>query len=141
MKNVTEIAFLSQPKSVVFDFLANVENLPKWATEYCESGRWDGDTFKVMTSQGEMITRFETDARTGVIDMWARSPGEAESGVFPLRVLELAPEQTAVIFTFFQPQGMPDQLFARQHASLRIEMDELPAIMRGHLEDSLATAS
>jgi hypothetical protein len=129
MNAVTEIAWLNESKSVVFEFLADVANLPVWATEFCESGRWEGDDYRIKTSQGELIARCEGDARTGVIDMFA-GPTKEAMGLFPVRVLGLPDGRTAVTFTFFQPPGMPEELYARQHASLRNELAALPEVIR-----------
>jgi len=131
MNAVTEIVWLNEPKSVVFEFLAYVTNLPKWATEFCERGRWDGADFKVTTSQGELIARCDPDARTGVIDMFA-GPTKAQMGLFPVRVLGMADGRTVVTFTFFHPPGLPDEMFARQHASLRKELAALPDVVRAN---------
>jgi hypothetical protein len=130
MNAVTEIAWLNETKSTVFEFLADVTNLPKWATEFAESGRWDGPVYKVRTSQGELIVRHDADARTGVIDIHA-GPTPEQMGLFPVRVLGMG-DRSAVTFTFFQAPDMPDDFFAQQHASLRKELAALPGVVRMH---------
>ena len=64
----------------VFDFLADPENLPKWAVGFCHSIRRDGDHWMVTTAGGEVGVRYVTDrglyalqngARTGRLGLWA----------------------------------------------------------------------
>ena len=112
---------LAAPRDTVFNYLADIENLPKWATEFCERielrhGRWWAST-----SQGEMLVEVETSAGTGVIDMRA-GPAVDQLGLFPIRVLPLALHRAFVSFTFMQPPGLPDELYEKQYQSLLIEM-------------------
>lgn len=39
---------------VVFDFVANIENLPKWAVVFCQRLRRDGSRWIVTTPGGEL---------------------------------------------------------------------------------------
>ena len=112
---------VSSPRDTVFHFLADIENLPKWATEFCEclelrQGRW-----WAYTSQGEMLVEMETGVGTGVIDLRA-GPAPDKLGLFPLRVLPLSARSALVSFTFIQPPGLPDELYEKQYESLRVEM-------------------
>ncbi len=137
MQAISELIVLDETVEATFAFLSGLNNLPQWATEYCDSGRWDGDTYKALTGHGEMITRVEANAATGVIDMWG-GPTEAELELFPLRVIPLPENRCALSFIFFQGPDLPDELFARQHASLRKELAALPAVLRAAREDAAA---
>ena len=115
---------VSAPRDTVFHFLADIENLPKWATEFCErlelrQGRW-----WAYTSQGEMLVEMETSASPGVIDLRA-GPAANQLALFPLRVLPLSAHSALVSFTFIQPPGLPDELYEKQYQSLLVEMQGL----------------
>jgi hypothetical protein len=121
MQTRTVNLILTAPARGVFPFLAQLENLPAWATEFCSrvyqtAGRW-----KAVTSQGELFCEAEASAATGVIDLRI-GPAPDQLGLFPLRVLSPAPGLTAVQFTFFQPPGLPDELYEKQYRSLLVEM-------------------
>ncbi len=131
MKHITESVWLDQPKDVVFDFLANVENLPLWATEYCSGVRQENGRHIVETSFGPMLTRHDADRRTGVIDMCS-GLDESDMALFPVRVIAMPNGRTLVSFTFFQPPDLPDDIFARQHESLKKELAELESVIVGH---------
>ena len=120
MRNETLTTVLPAPSDEVFAYLANVENLPEWATEFARRLIRDGDDYKVVNGLGEFFFDIRADADTGVIDMYA-GPTKEEMALFPTRVVGLPGGQTAYSFTMFQAPGMPDELFESQHASLRRE--------------------
>ncbi|HTQ32239.1 MAG TPA: SRPBCC family protein [Opitutaceae bacterium] len=118
------------PRDTVFNFLANIENLPKWATEFCERIYLERGTWKALTSQGELFMAFDTDDRTGVIDMRAGFTPE-HMNLFPVRVLALPGGGTLVLFTFFQPPDLSDEIYECQYRSLLVEMRGLIARFGG----------
>jgi hypothetical protein len=120
MRNETLTTVLPAPSDEVFAYLANVENLPEWATEFARRLIRDGDDYKVVNGLGEFFFDIRADADTGVIDMYA-GPTKEAMALFPTRVVGLPGGQTAYSFTMFQAPGMPDELFESQHASLRRE--------------------
>ena len=124
MRSETVVATLAAPKDEVFAYLADIENLPDWATEFARELRHEGGRHTVVNGRGEFAFAMEADSETGVIDMYA-GPDEDEMGLFPTRVVELPGGGSAFAFTMFQAPGMPDEVFEEQHASLVRELDNL----------------
>jgi hypothetical protein len=124
MRSETVTRVLPAPKDEVFAYLADVENLPRWATEFARELKVVDGRHKVVNGLGELYFRIEADPDTGVIDMLA-GPSEAELALFPTRVVELAPDTSAFTFTMFQGPGTPDELFEAQHASLLREFENI----------------
>ena len=124
MNNRTVTIVVPASKETVFDFLSNVENVPAWATEFCERLKKESGHWKVVTSSGELFFKIESDRKTGVVDMFA-GPTLDQMGIFPCRVIAMPGALTAVSFTFFQPPKMPDEVYERQYKSLLIEMNGL----------------
>lgn len=124
MRNETVTAVLDAPHEEVFAFLADVDNLPLWATEFARELHRDGDRTTVVNGLGEFVFSIEADPVTGVIDMYA-GPSEDELAVFPTRVVALGPATSAYTFTMFQAPDMPDELFDSQHRSLEREFDNI----------------
>ena len=120
MRSETVTTVLAAPPERVFDYMSDVRNLPRWATEFARELRREGDRWIVRNNLGELIFEIRADERTGVIDMLT-GPTADELAVFPTRVVELPGAQTAYSFTMFQAPGMPDELFESQHESLRRE--------------------
>ena len=126
MRSETVTAVLPAAQDEVFDYFADIENLPKWATEFArELKREDGD-YKVVNNLGEFYFEIHADARTGVIDMLS-GPAKDQLAVFPTRAVALPGGRTAYTFTMFQAPGMPDELFESQYESLQREFENIEA--------------
>jgi hypothetical protein len=117
---------LAAPADEVFAYLAEIENLPDWATEFARRLERDGDDYKVVNGLGEFFFAIRSDRASGVIDMYA-GPTKDAMAVFPTRVVGLPDGGTAYSFTMFQAPGMPDELFDNQHASLLREFEHIEA--------------
>lgn len=121
MRNETVTAVLPADAGEVFSYLADIENLPDWATEFARRLERDGDDYKVVNGLGEFFFDIRADAATGVIDMYA-GPTKEQMALFPTRVVALPDGGSAFTFTMFQAPDMPDELFEGQHASLQREL-------------------
>jgi hypothetical protein len=121
MNSRTVTTVLPAPRSRVFAYLTDVENLAEWATEFAREVKIVDGHHKVVNGLGEFFFEIRSDEATGVIDMLA-GPTLEELALFPTRVVELPTGSSAFTFTMFQPPGMPDALFESQHASLVREL-------------------
>ncbi len=121
MKNATVTTVVDAPQQKVFAYMADIENLPKWATEFARELKREGDDYKIVNGLGEFYFDIRADRDTGVIDMFA-GPDKEHMAVFPTRAVELGDGRTAYIFTMFVGPDMSDELFDAQHASLQREL-------------------
>ena len=115
----------------VFDFVANPENLPRWAVGFCHSIRRDeesADRWIVATGHGEITVRYATDRALGVVDFHL-SPAPGVETVAYSRVIPNA-DGAEYIFTQLQAPGMPDDVFDAQVDALREELVVLQALVR-----------
>ena len=124
MNHRTVTATFPTPAKEVFDYLADVENLPEWATEFARELKLVDGRHKVVNGLGEFFFELRADPVSGVIDMLA-GPSEDELGLFPTRVVPLPGGGSAFTFTMFQAPGQPDEQFEGQHASLLREFKHL----------------
>ena len=127
MRSETVTAILPASRRRVFDYMADIRNLPEWATEFARELREEDGEFKVVHNLGEFVFEIRSDEDTGVIDMYAGPNGD-ELAVFPTRVVELPDGRTSYSFTMFQNPGMPAELFESQHQSLKREFENLERI-------------
>ena len=107
--------------------MAEIENLPGWATEFARELKREGDDFKVVNGLGEFYFQIQADPVTGVIDMYA-GPAKDEMAIFPTRAVALPDGRTAYSFTMFQGPNMPDELFDSQYESLQREFANIEAV-------------
>jgi hypothetical protein len=118
---------LPAPKSEVFAYLADVQNLPRWANEFARELVLEDGKYKVRNGLGEFFFEIRAEETTGVIDMLA-GPTEDEMALFPTRVVALPDGQSAYTFTMFQNEGMPDELFESQYRSLQREFENIERV-------------
>ena len=111
-----------------FDFLAQPENLPRWAVGFARSIRREGDAWIVQTAQGEMPVRVVADATRGTIDFHLG----AAPGLEAVAYSRVVPNDSGAEFIFTQLQlpGMADEVFAAQRAALAEELTILPILFR-----------
>src|SRR5207237_9287380 len=68
MRYDTQSIEIDVPPRHAFEFLAQPENLPRWAAGFAKSIRRDGDAWAVTTPQGEVEVHYVTDPRLGIVD-------------------------------------------------------------------------
>ena len=127
MRSETVTIVLPARREDVFAYLADIENLPKWATEFARELKRENGDYKVVNNLGEFYFEIHADEQTGVIDMLT-GPSKDQLAVFPTRAVELPGGGTAYTFTMFQGAGMPDELFESQYESLKREFDNVRAV-------------
>jgi hypothetical protein len=120
----TVTTVLPAPRDRVFAYLADVESLPDWATEFARELKVVDGRHKVVNGLGEFFFEIRADRETGVIDMLA-GPEEGQLALFPTRVVPLGDDRSAFTFTMFQWPGQPDELFESQYASLVREFENI----------------
>ena len=128
MRSATVTTVLHAPQPTVFEYMADIEHLPEWATEFARELRREGDDYKVVNGLGEFYFTIEADPSSGVIDMFA-GPTKDAMAVFPTRAVALPDGNTAYSFTMFQGPDMPDELFDAQYESLRREFTNIERLL------------
>ena len=124
MRHHTVTATFSASADEVFAYVANVDNLPDWATEFARELKVVDGRHKVVDGLGEFFFEIRADCKSGVIDMLA-GPREDALQLFPTRVVPLGDGGSAFTFTMFQAPGQPDQQFDGQYHSLLREFENL----------------
>ena len=114
-----------------FAFLAEPENLPRWAVGFARGIRREADDWIVRTAQGEMPIRVVADASRGTIDFHMTVAPEIEAIAYS----RVVPNDSGAeyVFTQFQQAGMTDEVFASQRAALAEELAILPILFRAQV--------
>ena len=114
-----------------FAFLAQPENLPRWAVGFARGIRREGDDWIVQTAQGEMPVRVCAHATRGTIDFHMR----VAPGLEAIAYSRVVPNDSGAeyVFTQFQLPGLPDEIFAAQRAALTEELAILPILFRAQV--------
>jgi Polyketide cyclase / dehydrase and lipid transport len=128
MRTATVTTVLDAPREAVFDYLADPENLPRWATEFARELRRDEEGYTVVNGLGAFRFEIRANRDTGVVDMFA-GPDRHHMAVFPTRAIGLPDGRTAYTFTMFQGPDMSDDLFDAQHGSLQREFANIERVL------------
>ena len=124
MRHHTVTTTLATPPHEVFAYLADIEKLPEWATEFAHELRLVDGGYKLVNGLGEFFVEIRADAESGVIDMLAGPTADALL-CFPTRVVATPAGGSAFTFTMFQAPGQPDEQFESQHEALLREFENL----------------
>ncbi len=111
-------------KDKVFQFLSNIENLPKWSTQFVKKLVVVNGKYKAITPIGEVFLKLETDEKAGLIDIYA---GPTEMHMTPafLRVISFSKNSTAIMFTFFQYTDTDDKTWKIFGEWIKIEVENI----------------
>lgn len=125
MNSISGSIVIAAPKNKVFAYLANIENVPKWATAFALEVKVVDGKHKVTTPMGEMFLRIDADEKTGVLDTF-RGPTEDQM-VMGLsgRVVELPGDSSLLIFAVARPPGMSDEQFEEMSQHLLQELENI----------------
>ena len=128
MNTVTKTVHLNADRDRAFDFLSNIENLPKWASNFCQDVKQEGDDYKIVRQGGELFFKIASDGATGVVDMYG-GPDKEQMAGWPARVMGLADGTSLFAFTCVQFPGVTDEAFADDCVSVDGELEILRNIL------------
>jgi hypothetical protein len=117
----------------VYEFVANPENLPRWAAGLGRSvsqvqGRWI-----VQTSSGPMGIRFVDRNDMGVLDHVV-TLASGEEILVPMRVVRNG-TGSEVMVTVFRLPGMSAEKFAEDVTLVQRDLDTLKSVLEGKATD------
>ena len=124
MKSVTESCTVPKSFEMVFDFLSDFTNMPKWATQFVKSIRTENGKKIATTPFGDVFVRIESDRKTGVIDIFA-GPDEKTMNPAFMRVISFSDGSCGVTFTFFQWPETTDQMWEIFCSWIKIEVGNI----------------
>ena len=117
---------LSTPSREVFNFLANIENLPCWAVRTCESLRILRGRWYALTCRGQEVVHLEADDQSRAIDVLA-GPVPNQMTPLSIRVTPLSLTRTLVRMTCIRP---PEQSAERYEQEYQWHLEELAELGR-----------
>lgn len=127
MRADTKTISINAAPNHVLQFLADPENLPRWAVGFAKAVRQDGGRWFVRTSDGEIAIRIEANPGSGVVDFFM-SPSPGVESLAASRVIPRG-AHSEYVFTLFQAPGMPDEAFIKSTQALLHELSVLKALL------------
>ena len=121
MKSVTESCVVPKPRDVVFDFLSNFDNMPKWATQFVQKVMISNGKRKALTPFGEVFVQIDSNKNSGTIDFYAGPTEDSMNAAF-MRVVSFSNDSCGVTFTFFKYPQTTDQMWELFCSWIKIEI-------------------
>src|SRR5438128_2477149 len=119
------------PVESLFDFIADLRNLPRWAFHFCKDIRLVGSDAVVTSPSGDVYFGITGDRDLGVLDWWC-GPTMETAERWPTRIVCLPDDRCLYTVTAIFGNEVPPnvgQLFAEELGTLRdlVEEQELVA--------------
>ncbi|GJM03630.1 MAG: hypothetical protein DHS20C08_21310 [Rhodomicrobium sp.] len=120
----TTTARFKAPVEKLQAFVADINNLPKWATTFCKELKREGGDHKVTTPGGEIYFRIVSDPVNGIADMWG-GPSKDQMMRWPVRIVDDGMGGSVIAFTNIQTPDQPDEVFDGLCAALEEEFTNI----------------
>lgn len=118
---------IARPPDEVYDYVADLGNLPRWSYFTSAEAQADG-SWVVGTPSGPLELRIVDHNRLGVLDHVVRlASGEMR---IPMRVVANG-DGAEVLFTVFRAPGMTDEAFAVDVAQVEEDLARLRDVLEG----------
>lgn len=132
MKSKTLTITINCNPKKTYEFVSNLENMPKWAKTFCRSIKKSNGEWIIETPQGPMRLRIAPKNDFGILDHTVIPVPGVEVFV-PMRVVPNG-NGSEVIFTLFQQPGMSDENFAKDQGMVEQDLTTLKQVMEGSSE-------
>jgi hypothetical protein len=118
---------IAREPAAVYTYVADLKNLPRWATTFCRSIRHEGEEWVMETSLGTLTIRLAPENSLGVLDHYL-TPPDGETIYVPMRVVANG-SGSDVIFTLFRLPGVSDADHEKDAAQVRQDLETLKALL------------
>jgi hypothetical protein len=127
MRADTQTIFIQAAPTKIVEFLADPQNLPRWAVGFAKAVRNENGRWRVTTGAGDMGISIEADARSGVVD-FIMSPAPNVEVAARSRVVSNG-RGAEYLFTQFQSPEMPNEAFEKSVRTLQHELTVLRVLL------------
>jgi hypothetical protein len=118
---------IAREPAAVYAYVADLKNLPRWATTFCRSIKQEQEGWVMETSLGTMAIRLNRENNLGVLDHYL-TPANGETLYVPLRVVANG-SGSEMIFTLFRLPGVSDEDYTADAALVRQDLDTLKELL------------
>ena len=120
------VSIRCDPK-VVYEFVLNLANLPRWARSTIRSIKQVNGKWVAETAQGSVTIDFTERNNFGILDHYVKLPTGAIVFV-PIRVIKNG-DGSEVIFTVFRTADMSDDRYSEDVKSVKQDLNMLKTLV------------
>ena len=129
--SLTLTTSIPRPADDVYDFVRDPENLPRWATTFCQSIKNVGGKWIMETPLGPHEVDIVKMNAYRVADHYVRPVDATTETYVPMRVVPNGEDACEVIFTLNQTADMSDARFADDADMVRRDLATLKKVLEG----------
>jgi hypothetical protein len=127
LKSRTISISINRDPKIVYEFVSNLQNLPKWASMAFRSIKQENGEWIVETPQGSAKVSLTERNQFGVLDHYVKISAGIQVFV-PMRVVHNC-DGSEVIFTIFQTVDMTDERFIEDIKMVEQDLNNLKKIL------------
>jgi hypothetical protein len=129
LKSLSLTVSINCDPRTVYEFVSNLENLPKWASKAFQSIKQDKGEWIAETPQGSAKVDLAQRNDFGVLDHYVSLSTLGVEVYVPLRVVKNGINGSEVIFTLFYTSHMSEEKFAQDVKMVEQDLKNLKNIM------------
>lgn len=118
---------IARPLALVYDFLAEPGNFPRWASGLCSAIEVVDGAWIATTPTGRVRVGFTERNRFGVLDHWV-FPASGAAVYVPMRVIANG-DGCELVLTLFRPAAMTAENFAADLAWVERDLAALKTLL------------
>lgn len=127
MKSRTMNTSINSNPQIVYDFVSNLENLPRWVSNTFPSIKEVNGEWVVDTSQGQNKVMLAERNNFGILDHYVKLTSGVEVYV-PMRVVKNG-DGSEIMLTVFQTLEMTDERYAEDIKTVEKDLNHLKTII------------
>jgi hypothetical protein len=129
MKSRSLTVSINRDPKTVYEFVFNLENLPKWASKAFQSIKQVKGEWIAETAQGSAKISLTHRNDLGVLDHYVRLSSLGVTVYVPMRVAQNGINGSEVIFTLFYTMHMSEENFAQDVRMVEQDLKNLKSII------------
>jgi hypothetical protein len=129
LKSTSLTVSINRDPRTVYEFVSNLENLPKWASKAFQSIKQDRGEWIAETPQGSAKVDLAQRNDFGVLDHYVSLSTLGVEVYVPMRVVKNGINGSEVIFTLFYTSHMSEEKFAQDVKMVEQDLKNLKNII------------
>lgn len=127
MKSHTISISIKKDLKTVYEFISNLENLPRWASSTFPSIKEINGEWLIDTPQGQNKVKLTERNNFGILDHYVELPFGVEVFI-PMRVVKNN-DGSEVMVTVFQTTEMTNEVYEKDLQTVNIDLNKLKALI------------
>jgi len=129
MKSHTISISIRKDQKTVYEFISNLENLPRWASSTFPFIKETNGDWLIDTPQGQNKVKLAEKNNFGILDHYVKLPSGVEVYI-PMRVVKNN-DGSEVMVTVFQTTEMTNEIYEEDLQTVKIDLNQLKTVIEG----------